>query len=84
MRNSAVGVLAHEHHVHGHPPAALLDEPLLAGREHVRLAPPHLEVLEEDPEALGVDPDAVAHGFELPVALHRARMVEAQVPRDER
>ena len=63
--------VADEHHVHRQAAAALLDEVLLAVRQDLALALPRLEVLEEDPEPLGVDADAVANGLELELALRR-------------
>ncbi len=76
-------VLADEHHVHRQPPAPLRHEPFLARREDLALRLPDGEVLEKDPEALGVDPNAVAHRLELELALHRPCVVEATVPRDD-
>ena len=52
-------------------------------REDLALGLARRELLEEDPEALGVDADAVADGVELELALHRARVVELDVPRHE-
>jgi hypothetical protein len=76
-------LLADEHHVHRQPPAPLFDEVALAGREHLGLGPPRLELLEEDPEPLCVDADAVADGRQLPLALDSAGVVELDVERDE-
>ena len=59
------------------------DEVALARGQDLGLGAPDLEALEEEPEALGVDPDAVPDGLDLGVALDRARMVEADVPGDE-
>ena len=80
---SADAVRAVEHHVHRPAAAALRDEVLLARREHLALGLPRLEVLEEDPEALGVDAHRLAHRRELELRLDRARMVERDVPADE-
>src|SRR6185437_9591080 len=55
-----VAVRAVEHHVHRPAAAALGHEVLLARREHLTLRLPRLEMLEEDPEALGVDADGFA------------------------
>src|SRR5258707_928152 len=69
-------VLAHEDHVHRLPAAAFFDEVLLRRRKDLALRAAGLERLEEAPEALRVDPDAVADGGELVVALDGPCMVE--------
>ena len=75
---------ADEHHVHRQPAAALLDEQLSAGAQHLRGgAAPRRVGLEKGPEALGVDADALAHRLELLVALDRASEVELEVARDD-
>ena len=82
LRQSGAAV-ADEHHVHRQAAAALLDEVLLAVREDLALALAGREVLEEDPEALGVDADAVAHRLELELALDGTRVIELDVPRHD-
>ena len=76
-------VLSDEEHVHGQPAAPFLHEQLLARCEDLGLGLPDLVGLKERPEALGVDPDAVAHRLDLGRALRSAGMVEANVPADE-
>src|SRR5580765_2714571 len=82
LRQSGAAV-ADEHHVHRQTATALLDEVLLAVREDLALALAGREMLEEDPEALGVDADAVAHGLELELALDGTRVIELDVPRHD-
>ena len=72
-----------EHHVHRQPPAPRLDEEPLGRRQRLRGGPPGSVRLEEGPEALGVDADALAHRLELLVALHRSGEVELDVPGHE-
>ena len=70
-----------EHHVHRLAAAALArrSTPRTAPGSRARVRPGR-ERLEEDPEALGVDPDAVADRLELEVALDGARVVERRRP----
>src|SRR5581483_3880945 len=72
-----------EHHVHRPAAAALRDEVLLARRQHLTLGLAGLEVLEEDPEAFGVDAHRLAHRSELELGLDRACVIERDVPADE-
>ena len=51
--------------------------------EHLALRLARREVLEEHPEALGVDAHAVAHRLELELRLDHPRVIERNVPRDE-
>src|SRR2546427_445199 len=51
--------------------------------QDLALGPARLERLQEHPEALRVDADALANRVELEVALHGARVVELDVPADE-
>jgi hypothetical protein len=74
---------ADEDHVHRQAPAAALDEELLRARHRLGGGPAGRVRLAERVEAFGVDADALAHGLELRIRLHRARMVELDVPRDE-
>src|SRR5439155_21649109 len=78
-----LAVVADEHHVHGLAAAALVDEIVLARAEQLRLGAAHREGVEKDPEALRIDPDAVADRGQLLVALDRPREVELDVVGDE-
>src|SRR5204862_7708402 len=70
---------ADEHHVHGQAAAALGNEVRLCRSEYLRRGFARLVRLREEVETLGVDPDGVAHRFDLLAALDRAREVELDV-----
>src|SRR5437870_488443 len=70
---------AHQHHVHGQPAAALLHEQPLGWSKNLRRRLSRTVRIEEDPEALGIDPNRVAHGFDLSRALDRACEIELDV-----
>ena len=72
-----------EDHVHRQPAAAALDEEPLSRRHDLGGCPARRVRLAKRVEAVRVDADAVAHRLELGIGLHRARMVELEVPRHE-
>ena len=74
---------ADENHVHRQPAAAGLDENLLRRRHHLGGRTTRCVRPAERVEAVDVDAHAVAHRLELRVGLHRACVVELDIPVDE-